>query len=100
MIKCSGLFCLFVVLFSGAAVAQTQPRPPAVIATKAGSLIAPKPGTPASNHVTLIEGDKIPAVGPNLAVPAGATVIDLSSLTVLPGLVDAHTHMAITYKEQ
>ena len=71
-----------------------------VVAIKAGRLIDPETGTAATGQVILIEGEKIKAVGANLAIPAGATVIDLSKLTVLPGLVDAHTHMAITYKEQ
>ena len=75
-------------------------RPSPVTAVKAGRLIDPETGTAAANQVILIEGEKITAVGPNLAIPSGATVIDLSQLTVLPGLVDAHTHMAITYKEQ
>jgi imidazolonepropionase-like amidohydrolase len=47
----------------------------------------------------VIEGERIREVGSNVAIPAGAEVIDLSKLTVLPGLVDAHTHQAITYKE-
>jgi imidazolonepropionase-like amidohydrolase len=38
-------------------------------------------------------------VGPNLPIPGGADVIDLSQLVVLPGLVDAHNHLALTYKE-
>jgi imidazolonepropionase-like amidohydrolase len=79
-------------------IAQTTPTP--VVAIKAGRLIDPETGTAATGQVILIEGEKIKAVGADLAIPAGATVIDLSKLTVLPGLVDAHTHMAITYKEQ
>jgi imidazolonepropionase-like amidohydrolase len=79
-------------------MAQTPATP--VVAIKAGRLIDPETGTVATGQVILIEGEKIKAVGANLAIPAGATVIDLSKLTVLPGLVDAHTHMAITYKEQ
>jgi imidazolonepropionase-like amidohydrolase len=79
-------------------MAQTPSTP--VVAIKAGRLIDPETGTVATGQVILIEGEKIKAVGANLAIPAGATVIDLSKLTVLPGLVDAHTHMAITYKEQ
>jgi imidazolonepropionase-like amidohydrolase len=83
------------------AAAQTPPVPASqVIAIKAGRLIDPATGTASANQVVLVEGERIRAVGPNLAIPAGATVIDLSRLTVLPGLVDAHTHMAMTYKER
>ena len=82
-----------------AVLAVAQQRPPVTV-IKAGWLIDPETGTAAANQLILVEGEKIAAVGPNLAIPAGATVIDLSQLTVLPGLVDAHTHMAITYKEK
>jgi imidazolonepropionase-like amidohydrolase len=41
----------------------------------------------------LIDGKRIRAVGPSLAIPAGAKIIDLSRMTVMPGLVDCHTHM-------
>ena len=94
------LATLFVslMLSPGPSMAQTPPDP--VIAIKAGRLIDPETGTVATGQVILIEGEKIKAVGADLSIPAGATVIDLSKLTVLPGLVDAHTHMAITYKEQ
>ena len=96
------LMLSFVLIFCVAALASAQtPAPTApVIAIKAGRLIDPETGTAATNQVIIIEGEKIKAVGANLAIPAGATVVDLSKLTVLPGLVDAHTHMAITYKEQ
>jgi imidazolonepropionase-like amidohydrolase len=79
---------------------QTAPQgPQKVTAIKAGRLIDPETGTAATNQVIIVEGEKIKAVGANLAIPAGATVIDLSKLTVLPGLVDAHLHMAMTYKQ-
>ena len=48
------------------------------------------------NQMLLVRGDKIEAVGENLTVPAGAAVIDLSKMTVLPGLIDCHTHLADT----
>jgi imidazolonepropionase-like amidohydrolase len=78
--------------------AQTPAAP--ITAIRAGRLIDPENGTVATDQVIIIEGEKIKAMGPQLAIPAGATIIDLSKLTVLPGLVDAHTHMALTYKEQ
>jgi imidazolonepropionase-like amidohydrolase len=70
-----------------------------VTAIRAGRLVDPETGRAATEQVILVEGGKITAVGPGLAVPPGAAVIDLSDLTVLPGLVDTHTHLGITYKD-
>ena len=83
------------------AAAQTPPAAAGTVtAIKAGRLIDPETGTASVNQVIVIEGERIKAVGANVAIPPGAAVIDLSKLTVMPGLVDAHTHMGITYKEQ
>ncbi len=70
-----------------------------VTAIKAGRLLDPETGAIAANQVILVEAGKFTAVGPNVAIPAGALVVDLSRLMVLPGLVDAHNHLALTYKE-
>jgi imidazolonepropionase-like amidohydrolase len=64
-----------------------------VTAIRAGTLIDGSGGAPVSNVVILIQGNRITAVGANVAVPSGATVIDLSGWTVLPGFVDAHVHL-------
>lgn len=85
------------VLVTVSATAQTAAP---IIAVKAGRLIDPETATVTNNQIILIEGERIKAVGGNVAIPNGATIIDLSKLTVLPGLVDTHTHMALTYKEQ
>jgi len=77
-----------------AVTAQAQ-----VTAIRAGRLIDPDAGTVTANPIILVENGKFTAVGPNVAIPAGAQVIDLSNLTVLPGLVDAHNHLALTYKQ-
>lgn len=92
--------CFGVGVAAGQAPVAPAARPLPITAVKAGRLLDPETGSAATNQVIIIEGEKIKAVGPNLAIPAGATLIDLSKLTVLPGLVDAHTHMAMTYKEQ
>src|SRR5262245_53686869 len=78
------------------APAAQQPQP--VTAIRAGRLIDPETGTAAANQIILVQGTRIRQVGANLAIPAGANVIDLSSSSVLPGLVDAHNHLALTYK--
>ena len=64
-----------------------------VTAIKAGKLIDPDTGATAVNQIILIEGANIKAVGGNVTIPPGATVIDLSKYTVMPGLFDAHAHM-------
>ena len=79
--------------------AQGTPSGP-VTAIRAGRLVDPDAGTSATNQVILVQGGKFTAIGANVPIPAGAQVIDLSSLTVLPGLVDAHNHLALTYKEE
>lgn len=92
------VFILLLAALTGVVSIAQQPSP--VTAIKAGRLIDPETGTFAVNQVILVEGEKIAGAGLNLAIPAGARIIDLSQLTVLPGLVDAHTHMGLTYKEQ
>ncbi|MGH7502571.1 MAG: amidohydrolase family protein [Longimicrobiales bacterium] len=71
-----------------------------VTAIRAGRLVDPEAGTTLTNQVILVEDGRITAVGPDVTIPAGAEQVDLSRLTVLPGLVDAHNHLALTYKDE
>lgn len=71
-----------------------------VTALRVGHLVDPETGTATANQILLIEGGKFTAVGANVAIPAGAQVVDLSQYYVSPGLVDAHNHLALTYKEE
>src|SRR5437868_3155797 len=57
-------------------------------------MIDPDTGTVLTDQLIVIRNDKIEAVGKALAVPPGAKVLDLSAMTVLPGLIDCHTHVA------
>ena len=70
------------------------PAPAQVTAIRAGKLIDPDSGTVLSGETILIRAGKIEAVGNNVTVPSNATMIDLTNMTVLPGLIDCHTHLA------
>src|ERR1035437_2236596 len=67
-----------------------------VTAIIAGTLVNPEDGSEKTNQTILIEGRKIKEIGAGLPVPSGATRIDLSQEVVLPGLIDAHTHLLAT----
>ena len=68
-------------------------------AIRAAHLIDGKGDTPIDNAVVLIEGWKITAVGAGLNIPKDFTIIDLGNLTVLPGLIDAHSHLLFEVEE-
>ena len=82
----------FVSISSAESLAQT-PGSPARVAIRAGRLIDGLGGAPITDAVILVDGERITAVGKGLAIPSGARVIDLSHSTVLPGFIDAHTHV-------
>src|SRR3954471_17444263 len=65
------------------------------LAIRAGKLIDGKSDQPILNAMILIEGDKIVSVTKDGAAPQGVEVIDLSRATVLPGLIDTHTHVLL-----
>jgi imidazolonepropionase-like amidohydrolase len=70
-----------------------------VIVIRAGHLIDPETGNSTENQLILIENGKIGAIGTSVAIPQAAEAIDLSQYYVLPGLVDAHNHLALTHKK-
>jgi imidazolonepropionase-like amidohydrolase len=80
-------------------IVLASPGAAQVIAIRAGGLVDPEAGTIARNQIITIENGRFTAIGPDTAIPPNADVIDLSQLVVLPGLVDAHNHLALTYKE-
>jgi imidazolonepropionase-like amidohydrolase len=65
------------------------------IAIRAGKLFDSKSGQILTKQVVVLQGERITDVGSEaqLKIPTGAQVIDLTQFTVLPGLIDAHTHM-------
>src|SRR6185295_17080515 len=65
-----------------------------VTVIKAGRMVDPQAGTVLNDQIILIRDNKVEAVGKGVPIPADAKLIDLSQMTVLPGLIDCHTHLA------
>ena len=94
------LACLVLVCeVAGSPLSGQAPAAPLTV-IRAGRLIDSDAGRALTNQIILVEGNRFREVGPSVAIPAGAQVIDLSRMTVLPGLVDAHNHLALTYKPE
>jgi imidazolonepropionase-like amidohydrolase len=89
--RCAAL--ALILLSCIAAIAQAAPANVTVI--RAGTLIDPRIDAPKHNQVIVIRGDRVEAVGDAATVkaPEGATVIDLTSASVLPGMIESHTHL-------
>jgi len=96
VLKQSACLVLLLIVSAGVSPAQQTFPTPEVTVIRAGKLVNVDAGRVLTNQMILVRAGKIEAVGENLAVPAGATVIDLSKMTVLPGLIDCHTHLADT----
>ena len=96
-----GLLCLLWLILIGTSSAQApKVSAPAETAIHAGKVLDVRTGNYLADQIIWIEGDRIKAIGkaPEISgqIPAGAKVIDLSNATVLPGLIDCHTHLTYT----
>jgi len=94
-------FCalaLLTIAALGSNAQQPNNAAPPVTVVRAARLIDPKSGTVTNNAAIVVDRGRITAVGGNVAVPPNARVIDLGNVTLLPGLIDAHTHLLQNYK--
>ncbi len=94
------LLSLFL-LSAGAASAQAPPSAPSpkTTAVRAARMLDVRSGKIVADAVVLVENGRITAAGPKLPVPAGAEVIDLGGATLLPGLIDSHTHLLSNFDQ-
>ncbi len=79
-------------VFGSPSIAASEEHP---LLIRADRLIDGMSDQPIEGALILVEGDKISAVGANVRPPANAEVLDLSGYTVLPGLIDSHTHICL-----
>lgn len=82
------------------AAVQAQGAPPRMVLVRAGSLFDSEAGRMVGPRDILIRGQRVVEVGQGLAAPEGATIIDLGRCSVIPGLIDVHTHLLLEQRER
>src|SRR5271156_4353702 len=87
-----------IALLLPAATFAQQPRS-SIYVLKAARLFDGKSNTLTTPGIVVVTDGKITAIGANATLPAGAQVIDLGDATLLPGFIDAHTHLTMLYRE-
>jgi imidazolonepropionase-like amidohydrolase len=87
---------LLAFVVAAATLASAQPPPATIIVVRAARLVDGVGTVALSPAVVVIRGDRIDGVGRTLPAPAGARVVDLGGATLLPGLIDLHTHLTST----
>ncbi|MDQ3746111.1 MAG: amidohydrolase family protein [Acidobacteriota bacterium] len=91
----------FLLLTAGArAQVREQPGAPRPVVIRAARLLDVRSGDIIDNAVIIVEGERVKAVGQHVAVPAGARVYDLGNVTLLPGLIDCHTHVMLEPEDE
>lgn len=101
MIRRVGALLLFGLMFFPPMISPGQTSgsgAKGITAIRAGQMIDVKTGTAIHDAVVLIENGRITAAGPGVSIPDGARVIDLGGATLLPGLIDTHTHLLLNFK--
>src|SRR5262245_45151053 len=88
-----------------AVVSSSAPRaqqsiPPAIVVLKPAAVLDPQTGQLVRGAVVLVRGERIETVGPSVTPPPGARIIELGGLTLLPGLIDAHTHVLLQPEDE
>ena len=101
--RTAGLAAALLMVFATSTYAQAPVEPPApatpATVLKAAHLFDGRSGTLVSPGLVVVQGGRILGVGPNAAIPAGAKVMDLGNATLLPGYIDAHTHIAYDHDD-
>ncbi len=94
------LVAFVLVAISEVGAAQSKPAAPSEVAVRAGKVLDVRTGQYATDQIIWIEGDRIKAIGSAAEItaklPVGTKTVDLSKFTVLPGLIDCHTHLTLT----
>ena len=91
---------LAVLLLAVSGTRAADSKPERVIALRAAAAVNPDTGRQVREAVVIVRGDRIEASGSGLDVPHGALVVDLPGLTLLPGLIDAHTHVLLQPEDE
>ena len=89
----NAFWSLALLIFLPCGTASAQAKPEKVTVLRAAHVLDVRSGQILSPGMVVVRGERIVAVGEKVAVPEGASVIDLPGLTLMPGLIDVHVHL-------